>query len=151
MTMIKEFQGEYRWLSNFAPVEINYKGRVYPSVEHAYQSAKSDDDLWKAMCQDPAISAGKIKRESRKVKLRTDWDKIKWFVMDECLAEKFRQEPYRSKLIATGDQLIQEGNTWGDTYWGVDLGTGEGENNLGKIIMALRGSLIAKIQHDNQP
>jgi len=64
--------------------------------------------------------------------------------MDECVAAKFRQEPYRSKLIATGDQLIQEGNTWGDTYWGVDLETGEGENNLGKIIMTLRGSLIAQ-------
>ena len=31
-----------------------------------------------------------------------------------------------------------EGNTWHDVYWGVDLCTGEGENHLGKILMAQR-------------
>jgi len=40
--MIKEFQGEHRWLSNFTPVNILYKGYIYSSVEHAYVSAKSD-------------------------------------------------------------------------------------------------------------
>jgi ribA/ribD-fused uncharacterized protein len=149
--MIKEFQGEYRWLSNFAPVEINYMGRIYPSVEHAYQSAKSNDDLWKAMCQDPAISAGKIKRESRRVKLRIDWDKTKWLVMADCVLEKFTQEPYHSKLIATGDKPIQEGNTWGDTYWGVDLETGEGMNELGRIIMHIRKLLIKEQANKTQP
>lgn len=49
--MIREFQGEYRWLSNFAPVLIKLDG-IYPSVEHAYMSAKSDDMKWKLFCQD---------------------------------------------------------------------------------------------------
>ena len=36
------------------------------------------------------------------------------------------------------DAELIEGNTWHDTFWGVDLKTGEGENHLGKILMALR-------------
>lgn len=32
-----------------------------------------------------------------------------------------------------------EGNTWGDTFWGVCRG--KGENNLGKILMRLRSEL----------
>ena len=34
--MIKEFQGKYRFLSNFYPVFVEYEGEIYPSVEHAY-------------------------------------------------------------------------------------------------------------------
>ena len=38
--MIKEFKGDYRWLSNFTPCKIELDGFIYPSVEHAYMSAK---------------------------------------------------------------------------------------------------------------
>jgi len=38
--MIKEFKGEYSWLSNFAPVNILLAGKIYPSVEHAFMSMK---------------------------------------------------------------------------------------------------------------
>lgn len=37
---IAQFQGEYRFLSNFAPCTVTYDGVEYPSVEHAYQAAK---------------------------------------------------------------------------------------------------------------
>ena len=43
--MIKEFRGEYAWLSNFASVPITLDGIQYPSVEHAYMSAKSKDNV----------------------------------------------------------------------------------------------------------
>ena len=44
---ILEFQGEYRWLSNFSPCEIILDGITYKSVEHAYMSAKSENEEWK--------------------------------------------------------------------------------------------------------
>lgn len=138
--MIKEFQGEYRWLSNFAPVHIKLKEFDYPSVEHAYMSAKSDSYAWKLKCAG-SYTAGQIKRLSKTLKLVDNWEQIKLTVMSNCLYAKFQQEPYRSKLIATGNQHIQEGNRWGDTFWGVDLRTGKGENNLGKLIMEIRKSL----------
>jgi len=44
----------------------------------------------------------------------------------------------RDQLLATGDAELVEGNTWGDTYWGVDSRSGKGENMLGKILMETR-------------
>ena len=57
------------------------------------------------------------------------------------IKQKFNKEPFRSKLIETGIQYIQEGNYWNDTFWGVNLKTGEGQNILGKMIMTLRDEL----------
>jgi ribA/ribD-fused uncharacterized protein len=138
--MIKEFQKEYRWLSNFAPVKIKLDSGIYSSVEHAYQSSKSYDSDWKEYCK-LETNPSQIKRQSKNVILKKDWDAIKDFIMMECLRQKFDQEPYRQKLIDTKNEQIQEGNYWGDTYWGVDLKTGKGENRLGKMIMKIREEL----------
>jgi hypothetical protein len=46
------------------------------------------------------------------------------------------------KLINTGDTYLEEGNTWGDTYWGtVD---GVSKNMLGKTLMKVRDLLKVK-------
>ena len=66
---------------------------------------------------------------------------IKIEVMRECLNLKFSQEPFKTWLVETGDIHLQEGNTWGDKFWGVDLETGEGENLLGRLIMMIRADL----------
>ena len=143
--MITEFRDEYRWLSNFAPVKITYKGIEYASVEHAYMSAKSDDMEWKSKCADKQITAGQIKRESKDIMLVDNWDEIKVDVMHECLIHKFNQEPFRRKLLATKLEEIQEGNTWNDTFWGVDIKTGEGANMLGLLIMDVRDDLFTEM------
>jgi ribA/ribD-fused uncharacterized protein len=140
--MIKTFRDEDRWLSNFMPVKIVLDGIEYPSVEHAYQSAKSDDMEWKSLCADRYITVGTIKRKSREVDLVLNWDIIKLDVMEECLKQKFSKQPFKNLLLGTKLQYIQEGNKWGDTFWGVDLKTGEGQNHLGKLIMDIRDELI---------
>jgi predicted NAD-dependent protein-ADP-ribosyltransferase YbiA (DUF1768 family) len=61
--------------------------------------------------------------------------------MRECLHQKFNQEPYRTLLLETGDDYIQEGNYWGDTFWGMDLNAMTGDNRLGKMIMEIREQL----------
>jgi len=43
MKEIKGFFGEYRFLSNFWFADVFYEGLVYPSVEHAFQAAKTFD------------------------------------------------------------------------------------------------------------
>jgi len=139
--MIKEFQRDYRWLSNFASAEVVLDGVKYASVEHAYMSAKSSDPKWKAFCADAKNSPGDVKRKSRTIDLRPDWEEVKLSIMEQCVRQKMNQEPYRSKLLATGKEHIQEGNTWKDTFWGVDLKTGNGHNHLGKIIMKIRKEL----------
>jgi ribA/ribD-fused uncharacterized protein len=136
--VIKRFRGEYQWLSNMVACKVTYDGIEYPSSEHAYQSAKSDDMEWKSLCANKQIPSKKIKVESRKVDIVYNWDDIKLEVMEGCLRSKFSKNPFRAMLEATGEQLIEEGNSWSDTFWGVDLKTGKGDNNLGKLIMKIR-------------
>jgi len=40
------------------------------------------------------------------------------------------------RLLATGDETLQEGNRWNDRYWGVCRGVGK--NHLGNILMEVR-------------
>jgi ribA/ribD-fused uncharacterized protein len=135
--MITRFIDEYRWLSNFVPVEVEFEGVKYSSVEHAYQAAKSEDPEWREFCA-TELRPGKIKRGSRRIEIREDWLQIRVDVMRQLLAQKFIQEPYKTLLLETGDTPLTEGNTWGDTFWGVDLETGEGDNVLGNLIMDIR-------------
>lgn len=140
MKKIQQFQKEHRWLSNFAPCKIVLGRATYQSVEHAYMSAKSDDPKWKVFCQ-TTEKAGEVKKASRKIQLRPDWENEKVQVMKRCLKQKFKQEPYKSNLIATGNCIIEEGNFWHDVFWGIDLKTGAGKNILGQLIMEIRSQL----------
>ena len=139
--MIKEFQGNESWLSNFAPVKIELEGRTFQSTEHAYMSAKSDDISWKKFCADEQNKAGQVKRASKNIELVDDWETKKLEVMEECIKQKFNQEPFKTKLLETGKNYIQEGNRWDDKFWGVCLKTNKGENHLGRLIMGIRSTL----------
>ncbi len=149
--MIREFKKEHKWLSNFAPCEIHFNGMLFASVEHAYMSAKSNDLEWKKFCADSNNSAGTVKKKSKEIVLREDWESVKVEVMCQLLEVKFSQEPYRGLLLETGDSFIQEGNWWGDTFWGVDLKTNTGENTLGLLIMAIREELEEEESRKNLP
>lgn len=134
--MINEFQGEYRWLSNFVECDIEYNGFIYPSVENAYQAAKmkNKEDALKFLY----LTSGQAKRLAKTLPIRNDWGKLKIYYMREFLIQKFSQKPYRDLLMDTCGLDIIEGNRWGDKYWGVCLKTNNGQNNLGKLIMGIR-------------
>ena len=42
--MINKFDGKYAFLSNFAESKISFEGLTYPTVEHAFQAAKTLDE-----------------------------------------------------------------------------------------------------------
>ncbi len=138
--MVKEFQGKYRFLSNFFPAQVTYEGTIYPSVEHAYQAAKSSNPEYRKKilnCEKP----GQAKRLGKPIR-RPGWPTDKYFIMYQIVYRKFKYNPELTKqLLDTGDAILEEGNTWGDTYWGIDLRTGQGENNLGRILMDVRSKL----------
>lgn len=139
--MISEFKDEYNWLSNFFPVKIILNNIIYPSVEHAYMSEKSDDLLWKLYCSNSKNKAWQVKRKSKEIIYKTNWDEIKLNVMRLCVEQKFSVEPFKTKLIETKNEYLQEGNMWNDKFWGFCLKTNTGENNLGKLIMDFREKL----------
>lgn len=132
---VSQFTGEYRWLSNFWNATIYYDGVHYPSVEHAYQAAKSPNITIRRHVA--ALSKpGDAKRYGRKIPLRDDWEDVKADVMLDLLRLKFSYTDLREKLLNTGDAELVEGNYWNDTYWGVCRG--KGENVLGKLLMRVR-------------
>lgn len=146
--MITEFKGQYRFLSNFYLAEVEFEGATYPSVEHAYQAAKTIDPVKrrsvltttdKRTGQLRQTTPGEAKDKGYALDLREGWDAIKVSVMIDIVRSKFSREPLRQWLLNTGDQELIEGNWWGDQYWGVCKG--EGQNMLGKILMKIREEL----------
>jgi ribA/ribD-fused uncharacterized protein len=130
------FSGEYRFLSNFYPIDLVIDGITYRSAEHYYMSCKPDNDT----VRDRIISAKSpsiAKRLGRKCKLRPDWEeKYRDKSMITALRAKFENSYLNGLLLETGDLYLEETNTWGDTYWGVCDGVGL--NRLGKMLMFIR-------------
>lgn len=133
--MINSFRGSYEFLSNFYPATVEYEGLFYPTVEHAFQAAKTVSVYQRAGIlgrSTPALA----KRMGRQVTLRPNWEDIKIRIMESLVRQKFRDKELKEKLLATGNEELIEGNWWGDTFWGVCRG--EGHNHLGKILMKTR-------------
>jgi len=140
--MIKEFQGEYCFLSNFYISPIIIKGQEYSTVEHFYQSEKAINQKDKELIIN-ASTPGEAKRLARNIHLIDRWDKKRDAIMKIAILEKFKQNrDLLHKLILTGDNLLIEGNYWHDNYWGNCFCNRckniEGQNKLGKILMGIR-------------
>ncbi len=144
---ITSFTGEYRFLSNFYPCTVLYEDMKYPSVEHAYQAAKTLDPVGRGIILRCATAA-EAKIAGRRLRLRSNWEQVKLQTMELCLRSKFRNIELADKLVATGDARLIEGNTWGDQFWGVSRKRNEliasGENHLGKLLMKIRDYLTQK-------
>lgn len=137
---IDEFRGQYYFLSNFYEDDlyfIQYDGLFYNNAEAAFQSAKLLDKVQRRQfCN---LNASDAKRFGRRVQLRPDWEQVKDNIMYEIIKSKFSIKHLREMLLATGDAILIEGNTWNDTYWG--MCRGKGKNMLGKILMRVREEL----------
>lgn len=161
------FEGENEWaaLSNFYQGEpIPFGPYVFPTGEHFYQGLKATtrEEIRKILSY---ATPGEAKAWGKHtLRLRGDWERVKYDAMRLVLAHKFR--PGREEhgvLLATGDALLVEGNTWGDPTWGVDLKAGRakraqdapwepgqpwqlspGRNWLGALLMARRAELLAE-------
>jgi ribA/ribD-fused uncharacterized protein len=135
---IDRFHGDHGWLSNFWPSPIELDGATYPTVEHAFQAAKTLD----LEAREPirqTTSPGQAKRLGRKVLLRPDWEQVKVEIMRGLLRKKFADPSLAALLRATGDRELIEGNTWNDRFWGVCRGAGK--NWLGRLLMEIRSEL----------
>jgi ribA/ribD-fused uncharacterized protein len=120
-------------------VTITYNGITFLNTEAAYQAAKFPgvEDLFVGLTGKEAKALSKKLAKD----CRPDWNDIRLQVMMDVTKLKYEQEPYRSQLVATGNELLEEGNWWRDTFWGVDSNTGRGHNNLGKILMVVRRNI----------
>jgi len=141
MKYIIQFQGDYSFLSNFYHCSVEMDGKVYPSVEHAFQAAKTHDCAKRDIIR-KAPTPSEAKRLGRKLLLRSDWEKVKVDIMQELVMHKFQNPELAAKLVETDDAKLIEGNWWNDTFWGVC--NGKGENRLGQILESVRTTLIGR-------
>lgn len=140
--MIDSFQGENRWLSNFWPCQVTLDGETYNSTEAAYVAGKTTG-LEARRAIRALETPGQVKRFGRSLKLRPDWGEAKVPLMLSLLRQKFSSgSALGDKLISTGSHQLIEGNTWGDTFWGVC--NGRGKNTLGKLLMQVRAEIAEK-------
>lgn len=137
--IIDKFEDEYRFLSNFDTHPFTFKDRLFKSVEHAYQAYKATNRTDFELVAN-ASTPGRAKRAGRTIECRPDWEDIKVDIMLQLVRAKFISNPHLTdKLLDTGDRELIEGNTWGDTFWGVC--NNKGHNMLGIILMKVREEL----------
>ncbi len=136
------YLGAFDALGNFSAHSIQIWGKVFPTVEHAFQWKKfeSNNSEWaeKILKAKSAWLARKLGREG--AKMRNDWRDIRISIMTDIIRAKFSQhEDAKQVLLSTNNKKIIE-NSPIDNYWGIGS-TGKGENQMGKILAKVRNGL----------
>jgi ribA/ribD-fused uncharacterized protein len=150
----------FRFLSHFWPAAIELDGEIWPTVEHYYQTQKSDDRRYRHAIR-AAVTPGQAKRLSAAPDTggksgkqswfrangkqpRADWNDVKLDIMRKADWAKFSQNPdLAALLLATGDAaLIEDSPT--DPFWGVGR-DGNGANWAGRVLIEIRARLVSTI------
>lgn len=141
------FTNKYEVLGNFSRFAVVMGGDSYNTVEHAFQAAKTMDPKERAEIR--AITGPhEAKRRGQEVTLREDWEQVKDGVMLQLLRQKFDPGSRKTapwKLVDTWPRGLFEGNKYRDNYWGCDVDTLRGRNQLGKTLMRVRLEIIDTI------
>ncbi|KAH3764617.1 NADAR family protein [Pelomyxa schiedti] len=134
-------EGKYGCLCNFYMDPFEHEGKIWPSIEHWFQSQKFttpeyQEQIRQAKTPDDAKELGSQRRPD----YRPDWPQVREAVMMAGLRSKFNQnEELRRILIETGDVSLAE-YAPDDALWG-DGGDGKGKNLMGVLLAVLRDEL----------
>lgn len=145
--LVKYSQSKYvtNWFSNMFQLDrpFIYQNITYLTSENFYQAMKLPKDridLREKIAGMNPYQAKKAIRNKNNFPWRESWNQEESLkVMEFILNIKFAKGTiWRYKLDLTEDWEITEWNNWNDTFWGKNINTREGENNLGKILMKIR-------------
>ena len=146
----KEFDGKIvgfnkknkvEFLSNFYPAAVSFEKDLYPTVEHAYQAAKTLNQQSRLLIKN-AKTPYDAKKLGKSLTLREGWNDIKIDIMRSLIREKFKNPFLRHLLSLTNDYDLINENKWNDKFWGMTNGVGE--NWLGKILEEVRKEIIVE-------
>lgn len=102
-------------MSNFYKVPVTHNGITYRSNETTFQAQKTINKTDRYIFAE--LNPSLFKQRGHHVKLRSDWEDVKDSIMKDIVRAKFTQnENLKTKLLATIDEYLIEGNTWGDKY-----------------------------------
>jgi hypothetical protein len=142
MISFSKTNGKYGCFSNFYPCKVEYDGLTFLNNEAAWQAQKCARETTKKNFT--IKDAKSAKASGRRVKLRPDWEDVKYQLMiDTCYAKFSQNEKLKEILLSTGDEELEENTTgWHDNIWGncycpkcKDI---TGKNLLGKALMEVR-------------
>lgn len=143
MIKFSRVESRYGEFSNFKSCRIAYNGLVYGSSEAAWQAQKCPERAKEFT----RLSPSKARELGRHVKLRPDWEEIKYEEMVNVLRAKFNQYPSLQRLLlSTGnEELVEDTTGWHDNVWGncecARCSKFPGKNLLGKALMHVRAEL----------
>jgi len=133
----------YYGFTNFSPHPVIYRGKVYPTSEHLFQSFKffHNPSLMEHIrtCDPrPSVAFAEARRFAHEADPKWKLNNIS--AMDTALYHKFVQhQNLKRDLLATGDaELIEDSDK--DSFWGCGA-DGKGRNELGKALERLRKRL----------
>ena len=130
-------------LNNFSSWQVDWRGRRWPTSEHAYQAAhffETAPELVEQIFKARSAHDAYLIANANSDKDPDNWDDIKIEIMEEIIRAKCEQNPYiKQKLLETGDKDIVEDSPIDDFWgWGKDH---DGRNELGKIWMRIRSDI----------
>ena len=135
--VIDSFKGEHAFLGNRHPCEFVWQGVKYHTAEAAFLSSKCKEASERKVYAGCSLDKAVVKAKEQIP--YPGWEDARLDIMESIIKAKFEQNPdLMGKLLETGDRILVNGNSKQETFWGIDLYSWEGENNLGKIIMRTR-------------
>eukprot|EP01024_Parvocaulis_polyphysoides_P039664 TRINITY_DN3587_c0_g2_i4.p1 TRINITY_DN3587_c0_g2~~TRINITY_DN3587_c0_g2_i4.p1 ORF type:complete len:713 (-),score=118.63 TRINITY_DN3587_c0_g2_i4:238-2376(-) len=168
--IIQFYQVWDKWgaFSNFSPhpvkieksvVSTQYDLNIYKTSEHYYQSKKFSGNQSQESQQiaqqiissdtpEQAAIFGRKMFKERQDLITPDFLNLRIQIMRESLMSKFTQHKNLKKLLlSTGDCDLVESSPQ-DYFWGCGI-DGQGENNLGKLLMEIREILQQEKNSDS--
>jgi|JI10StandDraft_1071094.scaffolds.fasta_scaffold411666_2 ribA/ribD-fused uncharacterized protein len=129
---------------NFSAFQIEWRGKLYPTAEHAYQAAHFIETAPEIAEKVRNLKSPREASDFANENSALDdpiWKQKRLDIMREIIRCKLDQHEYvRQKLIESADMNIVEMND-NDGFWGWGK-RHDGANNLGKIWMELRSEIL---------
>ncbi len=97
--MISRLWKQNAFLNNFFQCNIIFNNITFPSVEHAYQAAKTTNKEEQIKISQ-AVTSGKAKQLGRKISIRDDWSEMRIFFMTIFLIQKIFQSRIKRKTFS---------------------------------------------------
>jgi len=144
---IEFYSPRFHVFDNFSSFQINWQDNVYPTNEHAYQSAKF---LHSAQTNPEAFAVAEeirtapspyealhLARQHSDAYDQEEWNALKVDRMRSICEQKLFQHAIVGYLLYKSDGSILVENSPTDTFWGIGR-DGSGKNSLGLVWMNLR-------------
>lgn len=138
------YEREFYCFSNFSSFQVEWRGRLWPTSEHAYQAAKfmhTNPELFREVHQAKSAHEAFKLAQANKNSVPKEWDGVKLDVMEEILRHKTRQHAYVADKLAQTKELPLVEDSPKDSFWGWGPDK-KGRNELGKLWMKIRKDLV---------